>query len=104
MTARAASNVRNEISSLPGVLAQARKLTSLQARPLVVVTADGSLSDEGWSRAQDKLAALSTNRLHVTVHSSHAGLLENTSGADASASAIEQAVTAVRSHTLVSNP
>lgn len=101
VTARAASVVRAEISSLPQVLAQARKLTSLQARPLVVVTADATLADEGWARAQGVLAALSTNSLQVTVHSSHVGLLADAAGAHASVAAIERAVTAVRSHTRV---
>ncbi|WP_372734219.1 hypothetical protein [Nocardioides sp.] len=96
---RRLSNARDELSVLRDLLDQARRLSSLQARPLVVVTADETLETHGWSGAQDKLAALSTNRLHTVAHSTHAGLLTDVLGSRASTEAIEAAVRAVRGQT-----
>ena len=74
-TAKAVRNGRDEISVAPRVFAQAQALTTLGNRPLAVLTASESLAGAGWAGAQDQLAALSTNRVHRTVDSTHAGLL-----------------------------
>ena len=69
---------------------QAQALTTLGDRPLAVVTASENLTTEGWKGAQDRIAALSTNRLHRTADSTHAGLLEDPHGARESVRAITQ--------------
>ena len=94
--AYAARNGRDEVSMLPEVFEQARQLTSLGNRPLVVVTASENLTTEGWADAQDQLAALSANRVHRVADSTHAGLVEDERGAAASVRAITQVVAAVR--------
>ncbi len=98
-TARAARNGRDEVSVVLDVFAQAQALTTLQDRPLAVVTASESLDGAGWAGAQDQLAALSTNQVHRTVHSSHPGLLVDKTPAAASVRAVEEVVSAVRTGT-----
>ncbi len=95
-TARAARNGRDEISVAPAVFAQAQSLTTLDHLPLAVLTASESLDGEGWAAAQDQLAALSPNRAHATVHSSHEGLVVDEAPAAASTRAIDDVVAAVR--------
>ena len=77
---------------LPRIFEQSTRLTTLGDRPLVVLTASENLSTEGWSAAQDRLAALSSDSIHRDVSSSHAGLVEDASGADASVEAIRAVV------------
>ena len=48
---------------IPEVFEQAQALTTLDGRPLVVLTASETLDTSGWAAAQDKLAALSTNHV-----------------------------------------
>jgi pimeloyl-ACP methyl ester carboxylesterase len=98
-TAHAARNGRDEISVAPDVFAQAQALTTLGNRPLAVLTTSESLDGAGWGGAQDQLAALSTNRIHRTVHSTHAGLIEDKTPAAASVSAVNEVVSAVRTGT-----
>ncbi|MEP7091863.1 MAG: alpha/beta fold hydrolase [Nocardioidaceae bacterium] len=95
-SARAARNGRDEISVAPEVFAQAQALSTLGNRPLAVLTTSESLDGAGWAGAQDQLAALSTNRIHHTVDSTHAGLVEDETPAAASVHAINEVVTAVR--------
>lgn len=95
-TAHAARNGRDEISIAPAVFAQAQSLTTLAHLPLAVLTASESLDGEGWAAAQDQLAALSPNRAHATVHSSHEGLVVDKAPAAASIRAINDVVAAVR--------
>jgi pimeloyl-ACP methyl ester carboxylesterase len=85
---RAARRGRDELSVLPRVFEQSRSLITLEDRPLVVLTASENLSTEGWSAAQDRLAALSSNSVHRDVRSSHAGMLEDPDGSAASVAAI----------------
>lgn len=98
-TARAARNGRDEISVAPDVFAQAQALTTLGNRPLAVLTTSESLNGAGWAGAQDQLAALSTNRVHRTVDSTHAGLVEDKKPAAQSVRAINEVVSAVRTDT-----
>jgi hypothetical protein len=81
---------------IPQVFSQAQALTTLADRPLAVLTASDNRAEVGWVGAQDHLAALSTNRVHRTVESSHAGLLEDAGPAAESVRAITDVVTAVR--------
>jgi pimeloyl-ACP methyl ester carboxylesterase len=94
---RGPRNARDEVSELPAAFDQAKALHTLGGKPLAVVTATGTLHDtEGWSAAQDRLAALSTNSSHRTVNATHAGVLDDEQAALASASAITAVVAAVR--------
>jgi pimeloyl-ACP methyl ester carboxylesterase len=87
---------RDEWSQLPTVFRQAQALTDFTARPLLVVTA-GKGQDTGWSAAQDKLAALSTNSAHRTIAgATHEALLVEESFAAASAQGVADVVAAVR--------
>ena len=83
---------------LPEVFGQAQALTTLDDRPLVVLTAketaDGTA---GWTTAQARLAALSTNTLRRLVDSTHMGLLEDQGPARQSAVAVNRVIDAVRS-------
>jgi pimeloyl-ACP methyl ester carboxylesterase len=87
-TVRAQRNGRDELSMVPRVLEQSQSLITLDDRPLVVLTASENLSTEGWSAAQDRLAALSSDSVHRDVRSSHSGMVEDPMGSDASVAAI----------------
>ena len=95
-TAKAARNGRDEISVAPEVFAQAQALTTLGNRPLAVLTTSESLTGAGWAGAQDQLAALSTNHVHRTVDSTHAGVIGDKTPAAASVLAINEVIAAVR--------
>jgi pimeloyl-ACP methyl ester carboxylesterase len=98
-TAKAARNGRDEISVAPRVFAQAQALTTLRNRPLAVLTTTESLTGAGWAGAQDQLAALSTNRVHRIVRSTHAGLVVDEAPAAQSVRAVNEVLSAVRSGT-----
>ena len=89
---------------IPEVFEQAQALTTLQDRPLVVLTASENLTNPGWIAAQDKLATLSTDHLHRTVDATHEGLLADEPGATESALAITQVLSAVRTGSLLAAP
>ena len=90
-------NQRDEVSVIPEVFAQAQALTTLGGRPLAVLTASAtSTGTDGWVGAQDQLAALSPNSGHRTVHSTHAGLIEDVRPAAASVRAITEVIYSVR--------
>lgn len=58
--------------------------------------------EAGWFAAQDKLAGLSSDSVHRTVHGAeHIDLLDNQQYAMNSSTAIDEIVTAVRTHTPV---
>jgi pimeloyl-ACP methyl ester carboxylesterase len=97
-TARSARHGRDEVSMLPRSFAQAQALTTLDDRPLAVLTASESFDGTaGWAKAQDQLAALSTNTMHRVVDSTHSGMLEDQGPARVSAAAVNDVVDAVRS-------
>ena len=56
---------RVEFAQLPTVFEQTKALTSLDGKPLYVLTAEIG-NQRGWRPAQRKLANLSTNSLHRT--------------------------------------
>src|SRR6185369_14925576 len=62
-TPRHSRSVRDEFSQLRTAMDEAKSLTTLGDRPLVVLTAEKD-AEGGWSAAQNELAALSTNRAH----------------------------------------
>jgi pimeloyl-ACP methyl ester carboxylesterase len=94
---RGLRNMRDEMAAMPAMFAQAQELTTLNDRPLVVVTATESLQTiPGWSAAQDRMAALSTTSSHRVADTTHMALLETESGAAISAHAIDDVVQAAR--------
>jgi pimeloyl-ACP methyl ester carboxylesterase len=96
-SAHGARNVRDDWSILHRVFGQAQALTTLGHHPLAVLTATESLNGTGgWAAAQNKLAALSSNRLHQVIDSTHIGLLEDPHPSTQAAGAIHDVITAVR--------
>ncbi|MCW2501183.1 MAG: alpha/beta hydrolase fold protein [Frankiales bacterium] len=87
---------RDELSTYRAVFTQARALTSLGGKPLVVVTATGGQQQAGWSAAQDRLAGLSRNSSHRLVAATHGSLLADQQDAASSTRAITDVVRAVR--------
>jgi pimeloyl-ACP methyl ester carboxylesterase len=101
-TPRAGRNARDELSVLPVVFRQAQALTSLGDRPLVVLTsAENARDTDGWTVAQERMAALSTNAVRHEAATSHAGIVEDPDGAAASVQAITAVVQAIRTGTSV---
>jgi hypothetical protein len=99
-TTQAASNQRDEISVIREVFAQAQDLTTLDDRPVAVVTASETAeATDGWVAAQEELAGLSTNLVHRTVDATHAGLLEDAGPATESVGAITEVIASVRTGT-----
>jgi pimeloyl-ACP methyl ester carboxylesterase len=97
---RGMASMRAEQAVLPDTFRQAQALTTLGATPLVVLTAKDNVDHRpGWSTAQDRLAALSTNVRHTVADVDHVGLLVDPDGAAASVTAITDVVTAVRTRT-----
>ncbi len=104
-TPRAGRNARDELSMLPVVFQQARALTSLGDRPLVVLTsAENARDSDGWMEAQDEMAQLSANAIRLDAATSHAGIVEDADGAAASVQAIASVVRAVRTNGPVATP
>src|SRR4051794_23167552 len=102
-SSRGLENARDASSTYRKSFREAQALRTLNGKPLVVLTASGSVDDTaGWTAAQDKLATLSNNVLHVVSDTTHAGILEDRGGASGSVHAIEAAVASVRTHTRVS--
>ncbi len=96
-SARGMRNMRDEQSMYRTVFEQARALTSLGGKPLVVVTATESMQQhEEWIDLQDRLAALSTNNDHRVADSTHAGLIDENASFEASVQAIVDVVHSVR--------
>jgi pimeloyl-ACP methyl ester carboxylesterase len=93
---RGFQSMADESAAMPALFSQAQALTTLGSTPLVVLTAAGHDTDPGWSVAQDRMAALSTNHSHRTADATHAALLDEENGAEASALAIDAAVQAAR--------
>ena len=103
-TPRAGRNARDEVSMLPVLFRQARALTTLGDRPLVVLTSTENARDsEGWTEAQEQMAELSSNAVRRDAATSHAGIVEDPAGAAASVQAIASVVRAVRTGTAVAS-
>jgi len=89
-------NTADEAATMPALLDQAQRLSSLDSTPLVVLTATGHDGDRDWADAQNRMAALSTNSSHRQADASHAGLLDEVAGGQQSARAIDDVVRAAR--------
>ena len=75
---------------------QAGELSTLDDKPLIVLTADRG-NAEGWTAAQNELATLSTNSLHrVVAGATHQSLVDNPDHAAAVSQAIHDVVVSVR--------
>ncbi len=104
-TARAMRNAVDEITEYDTVFAQAQTLTTLAARPLLVLTtADKAQSDPAGYTAQQRFAALSTRSTLRTADTSHQGLLDDEQGARFSVRAITDVVESVRTGSTVPQP
>jgi len=87
---------RDEFAELKTVLHQDQALTSLDGKPLFVLTADLG-QQSGWFASQGKLATLSTNSAHQTIQgATHVALLEEEHYAGVSSRAIAAVVHSVR--------
>jgi pimeloyl-ACP methyl ester carboxylesterase len=96
-SARGMRNMRDEQSMYPTVFEQAKALTSLDSKPLVVVTATESIQKhEEWVDLQDRLADLSTNSDHRIADATHAGLIDDGASFEPSVRAIVDVVESVR--------
>jgi pimeloyl-ACP methyl ester carboxylesterase len=75
---------------------QAAALTTLNGKPLIVLTA-GTGNDAGWQQKQDHMATLSTNSVHrIADATTHESMLSDQADAVASSDAIHDVVAAVR--------
>ena len=92
-------NVRDENTTLPALLTQARALTTLGDTPLVVLTATGHEADPAWIAGQERMAALSTNSASRHADARHEALLDEERGAASSVQAVADVVRAVRAGT-----
>ena len=102
-SARGMRNMRDEQSMYRTVFEQAEALTSLNGKPLVVVTATESMQKhEEWVDLQDHLASLSTNNDHRVTDATHAGLIDDSASFEASVQAIVDVVGSVRTEQPVS--
>jgi len=98
-TAAIARSQRDEFRMLPTALDQAAKVTSIGAKPLIIVSA-GMGTLQGWAEAEAAQSSLSTNAAHRTIASAtHDSLLDADSGA--STQAILDVLEAVRGGTPV---
>ena len=75
---------------------QASALTTLNDKPLIVVTADEGNNDDQWQSKQDRLATLSTNSSHRHASASHDSLMSDEADAAAASQAIRDVVISVR--------
>lgn len=102
-TARLARSQRDEWGEAPVLMRQARSLTSLHDRPLIVLTAMLN-AQEGWMALQDDYAKLSSNSAHRFLpNTAHAALTANQGDARAASQAIVDVVTAVRTRGTLTN-
>lgn len=94
-TPRPGRIARDELSMLPVVSEQARALTNLGDRPLVVLTSTENAGDiDGWAEAQEHLAELSSVAVTFEVAASHGDIVEDPGGAAASVQAVTSVVRA----------
>jgi pimeloyl-ACP methyl ester carboxylesterase len=84
--------------------AEAWNLRSLDAKPLIVLTAERGNS-EGWMADQNETVKLSTNSLHrIVPGATHASFVENPAHVAAVTRAIHDVVISVRTGELVKGP
>jgi pimeloyl-ACP methyl ester carboxylesterase len=99
-TAHNLASFVNEFVQANTAMQQASSLTTLNGKPLVVLTADKGMSDD-WPAKQDHLATLSTNNLHRHADATHDSLISDEADSAAASQAIHDVVVSVRtSHPL----
>jgi pimeloyl-ACP methyl ester carboxylesterase len=98
-----ASTARNLASFLKEFLAEANtsmqeasSLTTLNGKPLIVLTADKGITDAQWQAKQDRMAKLSTNSLHRHAEATHESLIDDEADSAAASQAIRDVVASVR--------
>jgi hypothetical protein len=95
-------NMRDEQSVYHDVFNQAQALTTLDGKPLVVLTAaETAQQKKGWSEAQNRLATLSSNSQHRIADATHVGLLDDEGDSGISVQAIDDVVQSIRTGTPV---
>ncbi len=83
---------------------EAGKLTTLDAKPLIVLTADQG-NAPGWLAKQDAMAALSTNSMHdVVPGATHQSLMDDPTHAAVVSQAIVDVVEAIRTGAPLATP
>jgi predicted exporter len=78
-------------------------LTTLNGKPLIVLTADQG-NDDKWQSKQGQMARLSTNSLHRHANASHESLLDDQTDSAAASQAIRAVMAAVRTARLALAP
>jgi pimeloyl-ACP methyl ester carboxylesterase len=102
---RGLSNVRDEQGALQVAMRQAQAVTTLDDRPLVVLTSQDELTHTpGWAAAQNQLAGLSRNSTHSVVDVAHAAMLDDPASAATAARSIDDVVRSLRTHTQLPTP
>jgi len=95
-TARNLGSFIEEFVQANRSMQQAASLTSLNGKPLIVLTADTG-NAAGWQQKQDHMATLSTNSLHrVAKATTHESLLDDETDSAAASQAIRDVIAAVR--------
>jgi pimeloyl-ACP methyl ester carboxylesterase len=94
-TARHVASFVEEYGVANTSMQQASALTSLNGKPLIVLTADEGADDQ-WQSEQDHMTTLSTNSLHRHANATHASLLDDEADAAVASKAIHDVVVAVR--------
>jgi pimeloyl-ACP methyl ester carboxylesterase len=94
-TARHLASFVEEYGVANTSMQQASALTSLNGKPLIVLTADEEADDQ-WQSKQDHMATLSTNSLHRHANATHQSLLDDEADAAVASKAIHDVVVAVR--------
>jgi len=94
-TARHLASFVEEYGAANTSMQQASALTSLNGKPLIVLTADEGADDQ-WQSKQDHLATLSTNSLHRHANATHDSLISDQADAAAASTAIHDVVVSVR--------
>jgi pimeloyl-ACP methyl ester carboxylesterase len=103
-TGKELSGVLDEYGVASRSAAEAGELRSLDAKPLIVLSATRENS-EGWMTDQDEMAALSTNSLHrLEPGATHAAFVDDRLHAAAVTRAIHDVVVSVRSGAPLTHP
>ena len=95
-TAKQLASFLQEFSQANTAMQQASSLTSLNGKPLIVLTADEGNTDTQWQAKQNHLATLSTNSLHRHADATHESLIDDAADSAAASQAIRDVVAAVR--------
>jgi hypothetical protein len=95
-TAHNLASFMDEFAQANTAMQQASSLTSLNGKPLIVLTADKGNNDDQWQTKQDHMATLSTNSLHRHANATHESLIDNEADSATASQAIHDVVASVR--------